>query len=210
MRGVRTFSVLNALLLGLGGAGFLAAFYSVVRVEWPASYFSGGSLPEFVVSRSLSRFLVFRLLPPFLIATLVAVTADRQAGAGWLAAATTVSVHLATTSGRALVRLSRAGAWRRPEGRSQLLLQVVPGLLLVPIVIPIVIFTRQSLAGLVPQPNALIEAIWTGLFVAVVANRLQHFTSSRATKQQLFDEARQAVPSELVRYCELEGARRGV
>jgi len=87
---------------------------------------------------------------------------------------------------------------------------VVPGLLLVPIVIPIVIFTRQSLAGLVPQPHALIEAIWTGLFVAVVANRLQHFTSSRATKQQLFDEARQAVPSELVRYCELEGARRGV
>lgn len=210
MRGVRTFSVLNALLLGLGGAGFLAAFYSVVRVEWPASYFSGGSLPEFVVSRSLSRFLVFRLLPPFLIATLVAVTADRQAGAGWLAAATTVSVHLATTSGRALVRLSRAGAWRRPEGRSQLLLQVVPGLLLVPIVIPIAILSRQSLAGLVPQPHALIEAIWTGLFVAVVANRLQHFTSSRATKQQLFDEARQAVPSELVRYCELEGARRGV
>jgi len=207
---VRTLTVLNALLLGLGGAGFLAAFYSVVRIEWPASYFSGGSLPEFVVSRSLTRFLTFRLLPPFLIATLVAVTADRQAGAGWLAAVTTVGVHLATTSGRALVRLSRTGAWHQPAGRSQLLLQVVPGLLLVPIVIPIVILTRQSLAGLVPQPSALTEAVWTGLFVAVVANRLQRFTSSRATKQQLFDEARQAVPRELVRYCELEGARRGV
>jgi len=203
-------SVLNALLLGLGGAAFLAAFYSAVRVEWPGSYFSGGSLPEFVVSRSLTRFLVFRLLPPFLIATLVAVTADRQAGAGWVAAATTVSVHLATTSGRAFVRLSRAGAWHQPAGRSQLLLQVVPGLLLVPTVIPAVILSRQSLAGLVPQPSALIEAVWTGLFVAVVANRLQHFTSSRATKQQLFDEARQAVSSELVRYCEIEGARRGV
>ncbi len=145
--------------------GMLHVFFRAVESKWPASYFALASGPDYAISRNLVRYLGFRLVPVFVVATFAAVSLARGAEPVVLPVVLIGLLHGLLTSGRALIGLVRSGrARRRP-----LLVAMHP--------VVIVFVTAAALAAslgasvfepFVPEVRSISSDLWTGVVAGIV------------------------------------------
>ena len=102
-----TMATMDVAALTLVGALVLRGVYTTVRTRWPMHYFDiGGPAADGVdpiVSRSMTRYLAFRIAPVFIVATFVVVTSVRWERNEWLAAGLLVSWYLALVAAAAMI-----------------------------------------------------------------------------------------------------------
>jgi hypothetical protein len=161
-------AMLIALVVALVACGFLHAFYRVVQVQWPNSYFGQTSELELKVSRGRLRYATFRFGPVFVAALFAAVTTMRTDNSGLLSVAALWFLHTSDTSGRALLHFIRRRAAGEAASVAQAALAVATAAALA-VVCLLAWVSRTLLQAAVPQPSILVESLWTATFAGIVA-----------------------------------------
>ncbi len=177
------------------GVAFLHIFFRAVESQWPASYFALTSGPDYAISRSLMRYLLFRLLPVFVAATFAAVTLARAGRMVLLPVAAMGVVHALVTSGRAMLGMLRAEQRRRRP----LLAAMHPTVMLL-------VLGTAMLAGLmapnferyIPDLSAVTSDQWTGLIAGVVgAYAVRVSQRQHVDTEAVLRASRNSIPSAL-------------
>lgn len=88
-----------AITVGVLAGAFLRLLYAAVRDEWPETYSSVSSALQSHARERLSKYLLVRALPVFLVAVFAAVTADRVHGSARLAVVVMVFVEIMAATG---------------------------------------------------------------------------------------------------------------
>jgi len=157
------------LVIGLLGAILLRLLYSAVGSRWPENYASLRTSLDSYVRWRFSRYLVFRMVPVYLAATVVGVSAHRVGGSPTWAVAIMGVAH-ATGDARAIVVVCRARHW--PRRRALVLLHGVT-LVFVAVACGLASLTYSVWASAVPAPQDVLVALWTGVFAALLATAWQ-------------------------------------
>jgi hypothetical protein len=153
--------------VALATLGALGLFFLYRRVDqdWPESYHSVQSVASAQVRRGFfQHYLVFRGGPVFLVAAFVGVTAERLNGNAWIAVILTAILHLGSTNVLALVRVVRDSS--RPQ-RVALAAHHLGVILTSTLAAVAAVFFRPQLAGLIPDPDDVMIAVWAGVFATV-------------------------------------------
>lgn len=165
--------VLLSVLLGVFGGALLKTFYSMVRAKAPTSYAYSASHLERSAKSSIVAYTIFRFAPVYFVSLAVCVTAERVE----------LYVLPALISSTVLFVLVSSVAsiynrWTAPEKGAQFhtVLQSFSGFVTVAIAF-LAYCSHSSVSFLVPEPNEFIIAIWTAVFVAVVAQLFAGVTS---------------------------------
>lgn len=183
------------VLAVLISVGFLHVFFRAVESHWPASYFALTSGPDYAITRSLGRYLAFRLLPVLVVAVFAAVTLGRTGDAVVVPVVLIGAVHAGVTSGRALVGLVRSGRTsRRP---------------LLTLMHPLVMGSVTCVAlagalvapwfdGAVPTADDVVSDLWTGLIAGVVgAYAVRVSQPGHVPTDIVFAGSRKSIPNDL-------------
>lgn len=180
-----------AIIAAAASAATLHIFYTAVRHQWPQNYYSlEVSTVDYQVSRSLFRYLSFRLVPTFLVFLFATVTVDRLQKATLLVTILSPLFYYATSDIPYVVgKFRRLRRSRRPDG-----LLVVGLLWIVPLsaVSFLAFFLRDIFDVLIPPPSEINSNVWAGVFAAVGAVYLQRVAMRVPSTDQL---ARQSIDS---------------
>lgn len=154
------------IVAAAAGAAFLYLFYGTVRSSWPESYFRFDSSTDPIISRSVWKYLLYRIVPYFVVGVFISVTLDRAGEPSFLAvngAALLHTVPRLVASYRSRFRVSR--------NAGHVLLRWTATLLA--LVGAVAGWAFSSILGsLVPKLPDLVAAAWTGLFAAVTGAAL--------------------------------------
>lgn len=165
--------LLLSVLLGLFGGMLLKAFYSMVRMKMPTSYVYGASHLQRSAKSSIIRYLIFRFAPVYFVCLAVCVTAERLELYVLPAFISTVLLFVALSSFVSIfcrLKMPTKGA----GFHTFLQLGGVVGTILIGY---LGYLSHDSLSFLVPEPSEFVIAVWTAVFVAVVAHLLAKATS---------------------------------
>lgn len=165
--------LLLSVLLGLFGGMLLKAFYSMVQIKMPTSYVYGASHLQRSAKSSIIRYLIFRFAPVYFVCLAVCVTVERLELYVLPALISTVLLFVALSSFVSIfcrLKLPTKGAGfhtflQLGSGAGTILIGYLGYL------------SHGSLSFLVPEPSEFVIAVWTGIFVAVVAHLLARATS---------------------------------
>lgn len=148
------------------GAFLLFVFYLAIRTEWPVNYASTVNDFGMIVNRGILKYTAFALGPVYLVSLLVSTTTARAGGIGIATGALIAGLHVARTLA---VHLYRTIRYDRTHTRyPTILLDSVVGL---------GIILAGTLGGLGPGPFTILvppleeffKALWTTIFVAILA-----------------------------------------
>lgn len=155
--------VWDSVWIGAFASAILYGCYRVVEWRWPEKYLGMHETFGLSTQETWIRFLAYRALPTFLISASCFVTVDRLGGPIWLSAVVIWSLSIAATHGRIALAAfrSRSGEVNYAGYHIQMILilslVVASGLLCVP-----------AWAPLVPTPEELVAAAWSGLLLAAL------------------------------------------
>jgi hypothetical protein len=166
------------------GTFFLFAFFRSIRANWPENYFAFDSSTDPIVSRSLLHYVSYRILPVYVTCLFAAVGLDRSGvpewhsmPAAWRGIAGIVVGHVGMTNVRGVFAILRRRQRRvRDIGILSLQLGMV---LMISAGGLLSLIGRTVLAPLVPRPQELSIALWTGLVVAAMGGWLIDATRGR-------------------------------
>lgn len=192
MAGIEALAVALAVLLG---TGFLHVFYRAVEAHWPASYFSITTGPTYAISANPVGYLLFRFAPTFVVCAFVAVVLGRNDQPAVLPVIMISVLHAATTTGRALVNLVRAGRLRTRPLIALMYIGVSLGLLVVgALALP----ASTVFAPVVPTLNETLSDLWTALLAGVVAAYIVRVTQQgHLSTEELLEQSRRRISPEL-------------
>ncbi len=182
-------------------------FFRAVESRWPASYFALASGPDYAISRTLVRYLAFRLVPVFAVATFAAVSLSRSMEPVVLPILALGFVHALLTSGRALLALFRSGrARRRP-----LLVAMHPlVLVLVTATAGLAALVAEIFEPYVPEIQSISSDLWTGVVAGVVgAYAVRVAQSQSLDTEKVLEDSRRTIGDELWRHAAATANRYG-
>lgn len=189
--------------LALSAAMFAGLFgiYGAMQSHWPASYVNitttSGQLGRF----SLLWFLIFRSAPTFMVASVASVSAERLG----LSPSCTVILGLVLYAIYALHHSIRGPLGMSSRGKVVFVgcigisLSIISGLL--------ALWFGDRLAALIPEPSALLDAIWTAAFVAVMYAASKRLLSAKVTRESLYVRAKRDIGAKAWEFSQ-EGADR--
>jgi hypothetical protein len=151
-------------IIGLLGFGVLYMVYKGFEFQWPSQYLSLANTYSLnIVSRSYRLFL-FRFVPVFVVGVAVWSTTNKLTELGWFAIVVMGVTNVLSTNVLALVRSFESGRFNLGVNYASYHLTAigVVGLSCLSSII-----AGPLLAPLVPDPKDFLNALWTGVFVAV-------------------------------------------
>lgn len=175
-----------AILLGLTGAALLSGIYRGVEARWPDEYLGMTHTFGLRVRQTLVRFLAYRFVPHTAAVLVTAVSAERvaeDAFAAPVAGGICGAIGIALTNLRALVE-----GVLRPRA---LKVAYVEFHLCVTVALAVatwgVIAARGPLSVIVPQPEAILEALWGGAIALAGGGLLFAMLKRRGAGAPRFD-----------------------
>lgn len=195
--------VCQTLLLSTTMFGGLLGIYGAMESHWPASYVNvttpSGQLGRF----SFWWYLFFRSAPTFLVTLVTAVSAERLG----LSPSCTVAVGLTAFALFAIYHSIRG-----PQGmasRDKVILVGFVGMVLSLISGALALALRSHLEFIIPPPSALLEAIWTALFVAVAYFAFKRLLDDRPVHTSLPERAKRDI-RRVWKFSQSEADRHGL
>lgn len=169
-------TVAIAVGIGLAGAAVLAIMYTGASFRWPSEYSRLSNTFALPVGSRLYRTLLFRALPVFVIAVSCWSASVDLGGDGVIAAVIPGMVHGLGTNGREILsslRLKGRTASVNYAGYHLGVLALLAG------VTGIACLAAPWARVLVPRPSELLNALWTGAFVALAGAYLLKASAKR-------------------------------
>lgn len=177
------------------GVTFLHVFFRAVESQWPASYFALTTGPDYAITRSLARYLAFRLLPVFVVAVFSAVTLARADRSVVIPVLVIGGLHALLTSGRALLGIVRSGRL----GRRPLLGILHPAVMAAVIVTAVAgSLSANAFESIIPRLDEVTSALWTGLIAGVIGAYAVRVTQTGFVDTAVvFSKSRRTIPDDL-------------
>ncbi|WP_372469457.1 hypothetical protein ACCO44_01445 [Microbacterium maritypicum] len=176
-------SVWDSVWIALLGSAMLYGTYRAVEWRWPERYL--GMTQTFGLSsqQTWMRFAAYRCIPTYLFAATCIVTVERVGGNGWLAAGVMWFVSVALTHGRVVLE----GLIRKWGEANYAAYHLLMALLLAGIVL-LAHWSAPSWAALVPPPDELLSALWSGLLVAGIGGFAVAVIRPRSERAPVYGE----------------------
>ena len=163
-----------SIVLGVFAGMLLKGFYSMVKIEEPASYTYSVSKLERSRGKIATQYIGFRTIPVFVATLGVVVTARRLMLYDWVTFFACVLSFVCLSSGRALVERIKSGMRDAPFHCFLLIMEII-----VSFFVGATSWLFSSyLESFVPEPREFVSGAWTALFVALVYRGMR--TVSRA------------------------------
>lgn len=154
---------LQSVVLGLFGGVTLVSLYGLIRSDWPQLYTYNRTPLERTIRQTAFRYFLFRTIPPAVVFSAVAVSADRLVIDGRVSVAACVLYFIARSSFQA----AAVAVKHRTRMLSTCAMQLVSATWIT--ILGLIAFCQKGhIQGLIPSPSAFVEAGWAAMFVAVV------------------------------------------
>ena len=190
------------------GALSLYVFFQAVRTTWPENYFAFDSPTDPIISRSLVRYATFRLAPVFFVCLFVVVTLDRTHQRPLAGVIGVIGLHLLATNLLGIVLTMRRPALRRRRV-AIIFLQGTIGFGIVTSGAAAYLL-RRPLKGIIPRPEDISVAIWTGLAAGVLGAWLVGTTRvHNRPVEALFRRSQRSIPENLLALAQQKCAEYG-
>ena len=182
-----------SIVLGVFAGMLLKGFYSMVKIEEPASYSYSVSKLERSRGKIAAQYIGFRTIPVFVATLGVVVTARRLMLHDWVTFFACALSFVCLSSGRALVERIKSGMRDAPFHCIVLIGEIIGSF----VVGATSLLFSSYLESFVPEPREFVSGAWTALFVALVYRGMR--TVSRAPRSlspcDIYDMAKdKAVP----------------
>ena len=164
--------IIQSIILGTVGGGVLKAFYSMVKRESPMSYTYDASHLERARGLTALRYLAFRVVPVFCVSLAVVVTARRLELANSVALVSCILLFVLTSSVRSIVDRVRAPG----KGAGFHSFLQVLSIIGTTVIACVAYMLSYRLSFLIPEPEEFVGAVWTAVFVGVVAHCASGFS----------------------------------
>jgi hypothetical protein len=196
---------MTAVWAVVSGVAFLHAFYRAVESTWPATYFALTTGPEYAISRTLPRYILFRTTPVVVTCSFVGAVLANAHQDVVVPVVVTGATHAGFTSLRVAFYNRRP---RRP-------LITVAHLITVAAIIVASLASGLWLAAPlrkhVPPTAEIINTLWTAVIIAVLSAYAVRVGQSRSADQSsIFRSTRAKIPNALWdavdRLCSEHGA----
>lgn len=159
--------LLQESLIGFLGFGLLFMVYKGFEFQWPSQYLSLANTYSLNVVSRLYKILLFRFVPVFVAGVGVWSTAHQVTGVGWFAVLVAGAGNVLSTNVIALVRSFVPGRLSLGINYASYHLTAV---LVVALAGLLSVLTGPYLGQFVPQPRDFLNALWTGVFVAIAGS----------------------------------------
>ena len=165
-----------SIVLGVFAGMLLKGFYSMVKIEEPASYSYSVSKLERSRGKIAAQYIGFRTIPVFVATLGVVVTARRLMLHDWVTFFACALSFVCLSSGRALVERIKSGMRDAPFHCIVLIGEIIGSF----VVGATSLLFSSYLESFVPEPREFVSGAWTALFVALVYRGMR--TVSRAPR----------------------------
>ncbi|MBF0940064.1 MAG: hypothetical protein HXK03_04220 [Schaalia georgiae] len=164
--------IIQSVMLGIVGGGALKTFYSMVKNESPMSYTYDASHLERVRGLTVLRYLAFRTVPVFCASLAVVVTACRLELVDSVALASCILLFMLLSSVRSIFDKVRG------PGKGTGFHSFLQALSIIGTAVNAYVAHMFSyrLSFLIPEPEEFVGAVWTAVFVGVVAHCASGFS----------------------------------
>ncbi len=183
-----------SITTGVVCGGLLNVFFAAVKHQWPANYFDINASVDPLVSRNMTRYLIFRFSPPLLVFGAAAVTADNLKTSPWLAALVALIVHAAPLFGAIGQSMKRRTSYKLAAGRATIVLALTCLAFLSTAF-------RDLIAPLIPSPDDLVGNLWAGVIAAVGAVYLQRLALVKRDPVTIAKDCTRKLDQELIYYA---------
>jgi hypothetical protein len=191
-------SLILAVACGAIGIALLRLFYRAVRLEWPSNYVTMTRSFGLIVNRSVQRYLLFVLLPVYLVSLLMSTITAREKASGW-AVALIIGIGFGITNHAYPVFKALLRSWRNFRGPDGLLRI---GLTLLSIGAALLGgFGPGPFDFVIPPIDEFFKAVWTTIFVVVIGKVALDLTRHETRVGNLFDIAEKEADVGLVKYA---------
>ncbi len=196
--------IAGAVALSLVTALVLIGIYAAMRSHWPSSYIDVTTTAGQIGRFSFSWFIAFRTAPAFVVATVVATTAERSGMSAWIPFVGGFALFIAYGL-RHNIRERR-----RRRNRINVLIVGIVGALLSVAAGALGTLVRRQTSPLVPEPQALLEAIWTAMIVAGLYFAVHRILGDHADDAAIHRRAKSDLGKHAWRYSAKAAAEHGV
>jgi hypothetical protein len=184
----------------------LFIFYAAIKTRWPESYVSASEDVGLIINRNVGRYLLFMLLPTYIVSLIVTTTTKGYGGNPTICALAGVFIHLTRTQGRHYVQHVA-----RTRNHTRLPATFVTGAVVIGGIAAAFVGSLGPgpFTAVVPPIDEFFKSLWTTVFVAllaVVALRMSHDTTSAWTLAQ---QSRKEVGGDLLRFAREESKSKG-
>ena len=163
--------MIETLALGVAGFALLQGAYTGFKLQLPNSYANLSETHTLKVYSRMWRITAFRVLPVFVVMTLIWALAFRSGASGWVAVLIATTLHIALSNGRGFIDSVKS---QRVNYGSYHLIAI--GMATGGAVAAS--FLGPHTQHFVPSFDTLIESLWTALFVAVLVGVLLYITKN--------------------------------
>lgn len=193
-----------SLVIGALGGLLVTMAFATVRTKWPAQYVYPRSPAEQFPMRSLPKYLLFRLLPPYVGACLVAATLSRRGDSMAEGLVVFIIVHAGMTNLTAAAKMLWHDASQPGSLRTSVYHLVSVGL--VAVVAVVAFATFRPLLPFVPDPEGLVINLWSAAFTAIAVVAAQNAFSKGRPGESVALQARTVVGESLWAYADEQAA----
>lgn len=156
---------LVSLLTGAFGASLLYLIFRLLRSDWPTSYSDMKTVVDSASQRNIWLYVAMRFIPVYVVSVLVASIANTAGGNVTLALVACAVLHTCVTNLRPSILRK---LFRNSRNRPRYLAMFFSSLIFL-VLAPLLASTTWSYwKPFLPQPDQLVQAIWTSLFVGLV------------------------------------------
>lgn len=153
-------NIWDSIWIALLASAILHGCYRAIEWRWPERYIGIYQTFGLSTQETLARFFGYRVLPVYVLMSVLAVTVQRVDGSAWISALVVFAVGILPTHGLAL-----ASNFRQPREVNYGLFHAAM-IFLLAAALALATWSRNSWSSIVPQPADLLSAVWSGLIVA--------------------------------------------
>lgn len=200
-------SFFTSVGIGIFGAALLYLVFRLLKSSWPTSYSDMKNVVDSALRRNAWVYVMLRFGPMYVVSVLVASLCGAAGGQVLVGLGTCASLHLAMTNfhPRIMRRI-------RSRSRNQLryLVAFLSSIVFVLGATVVAFFTWHFWLPVLPDPDELVQSVWTSLFVGVVVIFIRSVGVFSDDAESRVTRAKQDLGDDLWQVIELEARQNDV
>lgn len=194
-------SILASFGIGIFGSLLLYLIFRLLKSDWPTNYSDMKNVVDSASQRNAWVYVLMRFVPMYVVSVLVASLAESAGGQTVFTLATCTILHIFLTNFRPQIMRRAFSASRN---RPRYLVAFCSSLASILLAAILAAITWPYWIAILPNPDELVQVIWTSLFVGLVVILLRSVGTFEDSLAKRVARAKQDLGEDLQRVIQLE------
>jgi hypothetical protein len=200
-------SILASLGTGTFGSLLLYLVFRVLKSDWPTNYSDMKNVVDSASQRNAWIYVLMRFVPMYVVSVLVASLSETAGGQKIVALGTCAVLHVCLTNFRPQI-LRRA--FMSSRNRPRYLVAFCSSLASILLATILASATWIYWVPVLPNPDDLVQAIWTSIFVGLVVMLLRSVGTFEDSLEKRIERAKHDLGEDLQRVIQMEARQNEV